>query len=74
MFTGFDLEEGKRYVRRDGTVTEKLVRKDFSGIEYLVDPDYCFLYDARDSSGNKVFSDPENQHDCDLVQEYVDVA
>lgn len=62
------LEAGKRYVRRDGTVTPPLV-VDLWTEGFLQDPETEFIFDSRDEElGDCVFVSEKNPKD--LVAPY----
>jgi hypothetical protein len=58
------IEVGKRYVRRDGSVTQPLVLRG----SYLYDKDAGYFYDQYQDDGWRVF--PGENHFCDLMVEY----
>lgn len=60
------LEVGKRYVRRDGTVTPPLVVDQWNS-DWLCDPEHDIAYD-NSFLGHQVFSFQEDE--CDLMEEY----
>lgn len=64
------VEAGKRYVRRDGSVTDPLVFDEET--PFLIDIETGFYYDALDDFvGNMIMPYSKIEHDCDLIAEYV---
>lgn len=63
------LKVGKRYVYRNGEISEPLVETEFVGCTYLMDRDTGYMYDDEDEAdGWKVLVTIE--HENDLVAEY----
>jgi len=61
--------EGKRYIRRDGTVSPPLVVDHYE--EYLVDPETKWEFERPEQEseeGNLVY--PGEEHPHDLMEEY----
>ncbi len=64
------IEVGKRYVRRDGTVTKPL-EPDFMDTDHALDPETGFLYGTHDGKlDHQVFS--HMQMAADLISEYTE--
>jgi hypothetical protein len=64
------IEIGKRYVRRDGSVTKPL-EPDFMDTDYALDPDTQFVYGTHgEKLDHQVFS--YMQMAADLVEEYTE--
>jgi len=70
MITGYDLKEGVRYVRRDGTVTERLAI-DTSGDDGFMICERGYLFSDTCSVGNFVYGavDIETPHDLIAIAE-----
>lgn len=62
------LKVGKRYVRRDRTITKPLVV--FRSM--LIDPELAYVYNKRNKRVAYVF-DRTNPQKCDLIAEYVEL-
>lgn len=66
------IEIGKRYVRRDGTVTPLLIADFVPETHFAYDKDSHFVYSTKgEPLDHQVFSYME--HPCDLMMEYNDV-
>lgn len=66
------LEAGRRYVRRDNTVTPPLVMDMDEG--YLYDPENKLYYDHLDpKDGWRIFPSSRKNHAADLVADFNDL-
>lgn len=67
------LEVGKRYVRRDGTISPNLVYDIYGSEEFgeywLFDEDTKFVYSDQEVNGNMV-TPTLGEHPKDLLEEY----
>lgn len=59
-----NLETGRRYIRRNGTVTEPLER----GSIFLIDPEEGYGFHTG-PGGNRVFGSDGPDDPCDLIAE-----
>jgi hypothetical protein len=65
------IEVGKRYVRRDGSVTPVLSEDWVPGTGYAHDTESSFVYDTKGGPlDHQVFS--YKKHPYDLISEYVE--
>lgn len=68
------LEVGKRYVRRDDTVSPKLVYDPYGDEEdgnyWLLDEETGFVYSDYEADGNMVAPFSFGKHPKDLMEEY----
>lgn len=67
------LKDGKRYIRRDGTVSPELVYDPYgpeeNGDYWLYDEETKFVYSDQDVNGNMV-TPSLGKHPKDLMEEY----
>lgn len=66
------IEEGKRYIRRDNTITPpmELYCSEFSGINVVFDPEHNWLYNNSEEFGHLVFGKSKREHSHDLIEEF----
>lgn len=65
------IEVGKRYVRRDGSVTPPLEPDFFTDTGFALEPERDFVYGTFGKpTDHQVFSSEE--HAADLISEYVE--
>lgn len=60
------VENGKRYVRRDGKITNPL--EHCGPIGFLFDSAHSCVYSAHDDDGHKIYESFDD--DGDLIQEF----
>lgn len=63
------IEAGKRYKRRDGSITPELVLKD-NGEGFLMDPQQGWDYDPESDFGHQVVEFKGAMHPHDLIEVY----
>lgn len=63
------VELGKRYKRRDGTITPPLEgSRLFPGL--LMDTEFAFVFDAADEEAGNMLLPEEGETEYDLIEEY----
>lgn len=65
------IHEGKRYVRRDGTITQPMepYMQDLIGYAVVFDPETLWRYNNSEHGGN-VYGRSTREHEKDLIEEY----
>jgi hypothetical protein len=63
------IEVGKRYVRRDGSVTKPLTGFPCDDDVWACDPDTNYIYGTQGIPSDCLVM-PSGQHEADLVREY----
>lgn len=65
------IEEGKRYVRRDNTITPPLEHygSNMRGFVVVEDTSNAYLYNNTEF-GHMIFGKNGKEHPCDLIEEF----